>query len=276
MSPNFFKTTRMRSLSFQIRAKTAGILTGFNEAFVIDEETRKRLIKKDPKSKGIIKPWLRGRDIKKWKAEWAGLYVIAIASGANKEWPWTGSSEAKAESISEKTFPSIHEYLVRFKTQLMKRDDQGEFWWELRSCAYYKEFEKPKIVWGNMATDPKFALDEKAFYISAPANLIPTDDTYLLCLLNSSICGWLISFLAAVRGGNFLEFKPMYVEQIPVFPASDRQKASVIKRVEAILKDPDGPDVTRLEKEIDKEIYKLYGLTDKEIGIIEQKRGTGT
>ncbi len=62
------------------------------------------------------------------------------------------------------------------------------------------------------------------------------------------------------------------MENVPIFPASDKQKAPIIKRVEAILKDPDGPDVVRLESEIDEAIYKLYGLTDKEIGIIEQKR----
>ncbi|MEO6666121.1 MAG: DNA methyltransferase, partial [Nitrospiria bacterium] len=86
-----------------------GILTGFNEAFVIDEATRKRLIKEDSKSKEIIKPWLRGRDIKKWRAEWAGLYVIAIASSANKKWPWSGS--ANAEKIFAKTYPAICAHL---------------------------------------------------------------------------------------------------------------------------------------------------------------------
>ncbi len=248
-----------------------GIKTGFNEAFVIDEETKKRLIKEDPKSKEVIKPWLRGRDIKKWKAEWAGLHIIAIPSCANKEWPWTDKPETKAEKIFSETYPAVHEHLKQYIAQLKKRDDQGEFWWELRSCAYYEDFEKRKIIWGNMATSPKFAIDEKAYYISAPANLLPTDDTYLLCLLNSSICAWLISFLAAVRGGNFLEFKPMYVEQFPIFPATDKQKAPIIKRVEAILKNPAGPDTARLEREIDEEIYQLYGLTDKEIRIITRE-----
>ena len=66
-----------------------GIKTGLNEAFVIDEETRVRLIAEDPKSAELIKPWLRGRDICKWKATWAGQYIIAIDSSGNKDWPWS-------------------------------------------------------------------------------------------------------------------------------------------------------------------------------------------
>lgn len=235
-----------------------GIKTGLNEAFVIDEETRKRLIREDPKSKEVIKPWLRGRDIKKWQAEWAGLYVITIASSANKEWPW--SEKKNPESIFSKTYPAVYDHLSQYKEGLIRRDDQGEHWWEFRSCAYYAEFEKPKIVWGNLATSPKFAMERKPYYISAPANLIPSDDPYLLGLLNSSICSWLVSYMAAVRGGNFLEFKPMYIGQLPIFPATDKQKAPIVKRVEAILKDPTGPDVLRLEEEIDELVFGLYGL----------------
>lgn len=247
-----------------------GILTGLNKAFVIDEVTRKRLIQEDPKSEEIIKPWLQGRDIKKWCAEWAGLYVIAIASSANKRWLW--SDTKNAEKIFTQTYPAIYAHLSHYKDPLMERDDQGEFWWELRSCAYYAEFEKPKILWGNLATSPKFAMEQKPYYVSAPANLIPSADPYLLGLLNSSICSWLISFLAAVRGGNFLEFKPMYVGQVPVFLATDKQKAPIIKRVEVILKDPAGPDVPRLEKEIDELVFELYGLTAKEIEILKPWR----
>ncbi|MBI5185417.1 MAG: Eco57I restriction-modification methylase domain-containing protein [Nitrospinae bacterium] len=89
-----------------------GIKTGLNEAFVIDAAARERLIAEDPKSAELIKPWLRGRDIKKWKAEWAGLYVINIASSANREWPWSNEkTEAKARPIFEKAYPSIHKHL---------------------------------------------------------------------------------------------------------------------------------------------------------------------
>jgi len=248
-----------------------GIKTGLNEAFVIDAKTRKRLIAEDPKSEELIKPWLRGRDIKKWKAEWAGVYLINIPSSANKQWPWSDEkTEQRAKAVFRKTYPAIYEHLVQWKGRLVKRDDQGKFWWELRSCAYYKEFEEPNITWGNLATEPKFAFDNASSFVSAPANIIPTDDLYLLAVLNSPLCRWWISLQAAVRSGGFLEYKPMYVGTVPVFTASDEQKTSVIELVQTILANPESPDVPRLEKEIDQLVYKLYNLTPEEIEIVNK------
>ncbi len=255
-----------------------GILTGLNEAFVIDATTREKLIAEDPKSEELIKPWLRGRDIKKWKAEWAGLYVINIPSSANRQWPWSDEkTETKARKIFAQTYPSIHKHLSQWEDKIVKRDDQGKFCWELRSCAYYKEFEKPKIVWGNLATEPKFAHDSSLSYVSAPANIIPTTDLYLLAIVNSPLCRWWISLQAAVRSGGFLEYKPMYVETVPVMPANDKQKAHIIERVQTILANPDSPDVPRLEGEINKLVYDLYGLTPDEVEIVEENiRGLKT
>jgi NOL1/NOP2/fmu family ribosome biogenesis protein len=252
-----------------------GIKTGFNEAFVIDEETKKRLIKEDPKSKEIIRPWLRGRDIKKWKAEWAGLYIIAIPSSANREWPWTGKPETKAEKIFSETYAVLHEHLRQYTPQLKKRDDQGEFWWELRSCAYYAEFERPKIVYAEIATEGKFLLDHEGYYSDTTSYIIANDSKYLLSVLNSRLFTYMFSKTSAEISGGFYRWKRQYMEQIPIFPATDKQNAPITKRVEAILKNPDGQDVARLEREIDEEIFRLYGLTDKEIRLIEEKRQNG-
>jgi len=137
------------------------------------------------------------------------------------------------------------------------------------AADYYEEFEKPKIVWGNLATEPKFAYDSSLSYISTPANIIPTTDLYLLAIFNSPLCKWWISLQAAVRSGGFLEYKPMYVGTVPVFTASDTQKAPIIERVEKILADPESPDVPHIEAEINKLVYDLYGLTPEEIEIVE-------
>ena len=221
-----------------------GILTGLNEAFVIDKQTRERLIAEDPKSEELIKPWLRGRDIKKWGAEWAGLYLINIPSSANKQWPWTDKkSEKQARDIFKRTYPAVHDHLTQWEDKLRKRDDQGKFWWELRSCVYYEGFEQPKITWGNLATEPKFAFDSKNTYVSAPATIIPTNDLYILAVLNSPLCKWWISLQAAVRSGGFLEYKPMYVGTVPMLSASDKLKEPVIQQVQYILANPDSPDV---------------------------------
>jgi hypothetical protein len=104
-----------------------GILTGLNEAFVIDEATRKRLVSEDPKGEELIKPWLRGRDIKKWKSEWAGLYLISIPSSANRQWPWSDEkAEQKARKSFERTYPAIHAHLSQWEDKLIKRDDPGK------------------------------------------------------------------------------------------------------------------------------------------------------
>lgn len=234
-----------------------GILTGLNEAFVIDEATKVKLIAEDPASAELIKPWLRGRDIKKWKVEWAGLHILYI--------PW---------HFEINRYPAVFKYLAQFQEQLENRNasERGRYeWYALQRYAadYYQEFDKPKITWGNLATEPKFAFDDSGSYVSAPANIIPTNDLCLLAILNSPISKWWISLQAAVRSGGFLEYKPMYVGEIPIPEVTAAQKAPIIERVRKIIAAPDSPDVPKLEAEIDQMVYKLYGLTEDEIALVE-------
>ncbi|MCX5718319.1 MAG: Eco57I restriction-modification methylase domain-containing protein [Nitrospirae bacterium] len=250
-----------------------GILTGLNEAFVIDAVTRERLISEDPQSKELIKPWLRGRDIKKWKAEWANLYLINIASSANKEWSWSDErSEAKAKKIFKETYPAIHDHLIQWKDKLQKRDDQGKFWWELRSCAYYEEFEQPKIIYPDIAKGPEFTWDESKAFLGNTAYIIPTDEIWLLGLLNSQLIWWLYLHISSTIQGGFVRFIAQYMEQLPIPFATNKQKAPIITLVDRILavkeKDPNS-DTSALEKQIDEMVYALYGLTPEEIAIVK-------
>ncbi|MDA8091940.1 MAG: Eco57I restriction-modification methylase domain-containing protein [Actinomycetota bacterium] len=249
-----------------------GIKTGLNEAFVIDEETRQKLISEDPKSKELIKPWLRGRDIKKWQAGWAGLYVINIASSSNKQWPWSDEmTEGKARKIFDHTYPAVNDYLSQWEDRLTKRDDQGKFWWELRSCAYYEEFEAPKIVYPNITKTNIFAFDTSGVLTNQKCFIIPTDDLCLLAILNSKlVMQWFESTLPLLRGG-FFEPGAIFMQHFPVALGSEKQKASIIERVKKILSDSDSSAVTRLEGEINKLVYALYGLTPEEIDIVEGK-----
>ncbi|MBN2654695.1 MAG: Eco57I restriction-modification methylase domain-containing protein [Nitrospirae bacterium] len=249
-----------------------GILTGLNEAFVIDADTRKKLIAEDPKSEELIKPWLRGRDIKKWKAEWAGLYVINISSSANRQWPWADElTEAKAKKIFMQTYPALCKHLSQWEAQLMKRDDKGKFWWELRSCAYYKEFEQPKIVYPDIAKASEFTWDESKTFLGNTAYIIPTNEKWLLGLLNSRVIWWFYLNISSTIQGGFVRFIAQYMQQLPIPYSSDKQKAPIIERVEKILADPGSQYVPRLEAEIDEMVYALYGLTPEEIAIVEGK-----
>ncbi|MBI4640176.1 MAG: Eco57I restriction-modification methylase domain-containing protein, partial [Candidatus Tectomicrobia bacterium] len=245
-----------------------GIITGYNEAFVIDEETKKRLIKEDKRSAQVIKPLLRGRDIKRYSIEEPGLYLIYVPH------KWTNEHRGKTEpeDFFKKELPAIHTHLKPSEKPLTKRDDQGEYWWEMRPCKYLEEFEKPKIVWGNLGDVAGFGYDEGNCYPSAPACLIQTEDMFLLADLNSSLGDYFFHQIAAVRRGGYLEYKPMYVEQLPIAIPSSVQRREIESCIKKILKakklDP-AADTVAWEREIDRLVYELYSLTEDEISIVE-------
>ncbi|MCP4702315.1 MAG: class I SAM-dependent DNA methyltransferase [Gammaproteobacteria bacterium] len=214
-----------------------GILTGFNEAFVIDEAARQRLIEEDPRSEELIKPWLRGKDIKKWQAQWAGLYLLAIPSSANRHWPWSDAKmEDEAREIFKDTFPAVEAHLSQWEGKLVKRADQGKFWWELRACAYYEEFDKSKIIIPAIAHAAQYLADHHGFYSNDKTSICVTDDVnYLLALLNSKVLFWFIKQIAATKRGGYYEFKPMYVSQLPIPLISSPEKKVIETLVEYIL-----------------------------------------
>lgn len=128
-----------------------GIKTGFNEAFIIDTATKEKLCQEDPKSAEIIKPILRGKDIKKFKAKWAGLWLIAAHNGYKEK-------DKKIPRINIDDYPSIKKHLDQFLPKLIKRSDKGVTPYNLRNCAYMSEFEKEKIIFQEMVQDSIFAM----------------------------------------------------------------------------------------------------------------------
>ena len=109
-----------------------GIKTGLNEAFLIDTPTKNRLIHDDPRSAEIIKPYVRGQDIKRWSLEWAGLWMIVLKSSGDHSWPWSDATNAEeAGGLFQQTFPSLHEHLKPLEEKLRNRQDKGRYWWEL-------------------------------------------------------------------------------------------------------------------------------------------------
>lgn len=247
-----------------------GIKTGLNEAFAISEKKKSELLSNDPKSDDLIKPWLRGKDIKKWHNSKSNLFAIIVPYGFHK----------KLEN-----YPAILNHLKGFEDKLRARGQcegtrnspgtQQHHWLELDNNpneAFIATFSTPKITWGNLATSPKFTYDETGAFISAPANIIPTVDLALLGILNSPVCHWLISLDAAERSGGYLEFKPMYVGKIPIPDVSDdvrENMSALVRRVLDIKKQDPGFNVSTLETKINSLVYKSYNLTPEEIAIIE-------
>ncbi|MBA7532876.1 hypothetical protein ES705_25106 [subsurface metagenome] len=172
-----------------------GITTGFNEAFVIENETKKKLIEENPKSVDLIKPLLRGRDIGKCYVNWQNLWIIVIPAGFTKEVSKNlNLSYNEAEKFFSETYPSIYNHLIQFKSidskrgkGLVNRDDQGDFWWELRPCDYYQEFEKPKIISTKATKEPSFTVEPLSGYILNTSYALSTNSKVILAILNSNI-----------------------------------------------------------------------------------------
>jgi len=176
-----------------------GILTGFNEAFIIGGPTRARLIAEDPKSAEIIKPFVVGEDVRKYMLDFQDRYLI---------WTYVG--------IPINRYPVIYKHLQRYQTQLEKRWDKGNFWWELRQCDYYADFEKPRVMWPVIAVSSKFAFVESGYYSNDKTFFIPIDDLYLLAILNSSTAFLFFrSGLSALRGG-FFEYRAQTLVHTPI------------------------------------------------------------
>lgn len=245
-----------------------GILTGLNEAFIVDEQTKAALIAAHPSSAEVLKPFLRGRDVKRWRVDYQGRYLIKIESSANKRHPWSGKSKQAAEEIFKQTYPAIHAHLEPHREALIKRLDQGEYFWELRSCSYWEEFERPKIMYQEIATFQSFAFDEQGLYSNNKAFILPVDDLFLLGLLNSKLVWFFLGqTVSKLRGGAYAMQLP-YVEQIPVPDGDERSEIAAL--VQALLaRQAAGEDVAALEAAIDAAVYRLFGVTAGEIAVVE-------
>lgn len=242
-----------------------GVLTGLNEAFVVDRTTRDALIAEHPSSAEVLKPFLRGRDVKRWKAESKDLWLICIASSQNQRHPWTGLANDRAEAAFKKAYPAIHRRFDGFRQRLIDRDDQGQFFWELRSCAYYREFEEGKIILPAIEKQCAFAVDEGGHLGNDKTSILvpPCDLWSIAAVLNHPVVEWFVRQIAAERQGGYIEFKPMYVTQIPLPPLLCKSDdpwriASLARRVA----------VTGNELELESRIFSLYGLDANEIQIV--------
>ena len=249
-----------------------GIITGLNEAWVIDRATRDHLIGAHKSSAEILRPFLRGRDVKRWRVEFADHYIIKLESSENKQHPWSGKSEKEAEKCFAATYPAIHARFEEFRSALKNRDDQGKYFWELRSCAYWNEFDKPGVIYPELALVPQYAYSQQGWICDCTLYVIPTPAMYLVALMNSVVVRFFFQQIAPKMRGDYLRFKALYMSQIPIPAATPAQQKAVEKLVNRILaakRQQPGADTTALEQEIDRLVYALYGLTPAEIKLVE-------
>nr|WP_187837090.1 class I SAM-dependent DNA methyltransferase [Helicobacter pylori] len=255
-----------------------GIKTGANEAFIIPTEKRDAILnacktqEERKRTEALIKPILRGKDIKRYSYEWAGEWLINTHNG------YTSALKSKIPPIDIAKYPATKAHLDAHYDTIATRCDQGDTPYHLRNCAYLEDFEKEKIVYPCiMAKEPCFVYEEKGFYAPAPANIITGDKIeikYITALLNSK-CIYFAMRKFYMGGGIEGELKTNNLEKIPIPQITEKNQEladKIIVLVDKILqakaKDPKA-NTQKLEKEIDALVYQLYHLTDEEIKIIE-------
>ncbi|MGB7532033.1 MAG: Eco57I restriction-modification methylase domain-containing protein [Halobacteriota archaeon] len=251
-----------------------GITTGLNEAFIIDEKTKNELIKKNPKSAEIIKPYLKGTDIHRYYMKFDKLYFLA-----------TGYD---LDILDE--YPAVFNHLLNFKDRLEKRYDKGVSWYNLRACAYYQEFDKTKIVYLHTAVEHGFYLDTEGHYLNNSSYVISVDDKYLLCFLNSELFKFykINTFVAfgdaKGRGRCKLDYNKM--QKVPIQKVQESQKGVFKNLADYMLFLNETEERRKNEEEliefidkqvIDSLVYELYfkekfeeeGLKTNILGLVE-------
>ncbi|ELV9540761.1 class I SAM-dependent DNA methyltransferase [Campylobacter coli] len=258
-----------------------GILTGYNEAFIITTEKRNEILAncKDKAEKErtakLIRKMLRGRDIKRYSYEWAGLWVINAHNG------YKNQNGEKVEAINIKHYPSLKKHFDEFYPQLEKRADKGLAPYNLRNCAYIEEFEREKIVYSEIVRKPQFYLDTKLNFYAEATSFILTGENlkYLIAFLNNDFVAFI--FKTFYAGGNLGEngfrYKKAFLEKLPIPKINSKNQKladELINLVDEILKAKEqdkNANTQELENKINSLVYKLYNLTEDEIKIIENK-----
>ena len=234
-----------------------GIKTGFNDAFIISTEKRNEILAncqtedEYTRTAELIRPILRGRDIKRYGYDWADLWIINTHNGIKGKLPRVNVNE----------YPAIKTHLDQYWDKISKRADKGDTPYNLRNCAYMEDFSKPKIVWGNLNLTASYAMIQDNSFINAPSPMIVPASKFLLAVLNSKLADYYVRQLGVTRNGGYFEYKPMFVEKLPVPQNAD---AKIVTDIESYVD-------SKNETAIDNAVYILYGLTEEEKLYINKK-----
>ncbi|MFK5982728.1 MAG: N-6 DNA methylase, partial [Flavobacteriaceae bacterium] len=230
-----------------------GVLTGYNEAFIIDGKTKDELISQDPKSVEILKPILRGRDIKRYKAEFADLWLINSHNGVRSK---------NIDPIDINDYPAIKEHLNQHWDKISKRGDKGVTPYNLRNCAYLEEFEKENVSWKAVGRNLTFCLLKPNSFLTAPASFLTSkSNKYILAILHSSIAFNVIVQNADKTGAGDVMLNIQSLEKLPIpkIPIQDQKQFETIVDYIITLKENNKEiESTFFEAVIDTMVYELY------------------
>ena len=252
-----------------------GILTGCNEAFIIDENKRAEILARcadaaeRERTEQIIRPILRGRDIKRYGYDWAGLYLIATHNGI---------PEKGIKRIDIENYPSIKRYLDAHWEKISSRSDKGDTPYNLRSCTYMDDFAKPKIVWAetmrihreDVSNFPRFALATNQVYTDKTCFIgtgVSDELKLVLGILNSKVGRYQLGALVSKMDDGGWLMQKIYIERILVPRMSPKHRKRIVSLVDNIL---NSKVKCTAEQDLDNCIYDVYGLSDDETRHIEK------
>ncbi len=244
-----------------------GILTGFNKAFLIDEAEKQNLIDNGAK-KTFIRPWIDGGEVGRWEHDYSEQYIIAIASGSNIRggWPWSDRTEAEAERIFAREQPALFKHLSQWRTELKKRTDKGDYWWELRACAYWDAFDKTKIAYNETSAELHAFIDKKGFCFNKTAFILLPDDPWsLLAIMLSKPLDFYYRMRFPSHGDPFNGGRPQFRKDrmltvpVPALAADQQIALALLAQVVTGCHEANKPATAqRFEALINAFVYELF------------------
>lgn len=235
-----------------------GITTGYNPAFIIDSEVRKRLLLSNASNEIIIKNMLQGRNVRKWYYNQSDEYLLQTGFDLN----------------IKDDYPDIFNHLNQFFEDMVNRSDQGKKWWNLRACQYYGEFEKDeKIIWGLTAAKWAFSLDTRKHYLPSNGYIMTSSEIpckYLLGVLNSSLLHHYFKYIGVMTAGGAYTLKAATIEALPFKTVGPQDEIiQLVDTILAVKATNHDADVSDEEAKIDLLVYKMYGLTYSEVLLVD-------
>ena len=239
-----------------------GVLTGYNEAFIISTEKREKILAncqaedERMRTAELIRPILRGRDIKRYGYNWANLWLINTHNGIR----------GKLERIHIEDYPAVKAHLDQYWDKISKRADKGETPYNLRNCAYLEDFSKPKIVFQEIVQESQFFYDMDGRFICNDTCriIVGKELSFLLGVLNSKLFFYAIKHFygGGVLGEHGIRMKHTFFQNFPCI----QYNSTIDKLVKELTEKKDA----KVENQIENNIYNLYGLTPQEIQMVEE------
>ena len=235
-----------------------GVKTGLNEAFIIDKIKCDEIIAEDPHSAEIIKPWLRGRDIKRWRAERTGRYLIFTRRG-----------------VDINQYPAIEEHLWQWRDELEPKKTSSQpgpgrkpgnyRWYEIQdSIAYHHQFAHQKVIWPDIAREVRFAFDMNGSFLANTGYIMPTESLWMLAVLNSELIEFLLCQITNVPRGGFLKLHTNSTIRLPII----QPESALQSRLESVAQSGVSGDHVDND-ELNDMVYWLYGLSQSDIALVK-------